>query len=96
MVLTITMILQCQHDLAASSSYSAEEVVEMEDEALLMVGLLGPGSSGPEALGSSMSMVVIRQTDIAGAYIIISSEKIFAFVIKIHLLLYTALHLEFS
>jgi hypothetical protein len=43
----------------------------MEDEALLMVGLLGSGSLGPEALESSMSMVVVRQTDIA-------YEKIFA------------------
>ncbi len=56
------MILWRWHDLTASLSFCTEEVVEMEDEALLMVGLLGSGSSGPEVLELSMSVV---QTDIA-------------------------------
>jgi hypothetical protein len=65
MVLTIIMILWRRCDLVASSLYSAEEAAEMEDEALLRVGLLGSGSSGPEAVESSMSMVVVRWTDFA-------------------------------
>ena len=46
------MTLWRRRDLAASSSYSAEleEVVEIKDEALLIVKVSGSGSSGPGAL----------------------------------------------
>jgi hypothetical protein len=41
--------------------YSSEEAVEMEDEALLMVGSWGSRSSGPEALEWPTSMVVVGE-----------------------------------
>ena len=58
MVLAIIATLRRRCKLAVISSYSPEEVVEMEDESLPIAGLSGSGLLGPKALEWSMSIAV--------------------------------------